>query len=293
MANKMKISKILIILAALFLAQMYLASALTISSVTSSPTQIQPGQQVSLDLTIKNDLNNDVNNVVVSLDLNNPANPIPFAPYQSSNQRTIDSISDDEKVHFELIALSNAASGTYTIPVKMTHDNLTTSETGLISITINAKPNIVISSVGSALIRGQNGKITLQIVNSGLGISNFLNIDLESAAGISIISTNNVYIGNINSNDFDTADFNVFVNSNAHSIISLPVEVTYKDSQNNQIIQDSIVLIKTYTPQEAKNLGLISKSNSSLIIILIVAVIIIFFIYKSVRKRRRNKLNGK
>jgi len=294
----MKTSKILIILAAIFIAQLYLASALTISSVNSNPTEIQPGNTVALDLTIKNDLNDDVSNVVVNLNLNNPTNPLPFAPYQSSNQRTIDSLSsgDHETVHFSLIALSDAASGTYTIPVTITYldgNILGTDSSGVVSVTINAKPQISVSSEQSSLIKGTSGKVTLMIVNSGLGGSKFLTINVNSVQGITFTSPNSVYIGNIDSNDFDSADFNVFVNANAPSTINLPVQVTYTDSTNNQITENQIILVKTYTTQEAKNLGLISGNNTVLIIILIILVIIGFFIYRSVRKRRRNnKRNG-
>ncbi|HTY43616.1 MAG TPA: hypothetical protein VMC80_00015 [Patescibacteria group bacterium] len=303
-------TKILILFAAIFIAQLYLASALTISSAISNPNQIQPGQQIGLDLSIKNDLNNDVNNVAVSLNLNGLVQQIgtsqqiiypavPFSPYQSSNQKVIDSISSDdhESVHFDLTANSDAPSGTYSIPITATYtlDNGTVvpnEQIGVVSIIVNAKPNIVVSSIGPALIKGQSGKITIQVVNSGLGTSNFLSINLGSINGISITNSNNAYIGNINSNDFDTADFNVFVNSNAPSTISIPVEVTYTDSQNNQIVQDNALLVKTYTPKEARSVGLTSGGSAGLIIILIIILIVGFFIYRSVRKRRKNKRNG-
>lgn len=304
-------TKFFILFAAIVIAQIYLASALTISSVTSNPTEIQPGQQVGLDLTIKNNnQNHDVSDVSVVLNLNGfvqqvgtsqqtiyPA--VPFSPYQSSNERTIDSISSDdhESIHFDLVANSDAASGTYTLPLVASYtldDGTVVSNEflGVVTIIVNAKPNIAVSSISTPLIKGQSGKITIQVVNTGLGTSNFLNINLGSTSGINLTGPNSAYIGNVNSNDFDTADFNVFVNSNAPSTISLPVEITYTDSQNNQITQDNTILIQTYTPQEAKNLGLISGNSTFLIITLIIIVIIGFFIYRSIRRRRRNKRSG-
>jgi hypothetical protein len=286
-------NKVLILLAAIFITQIYLVSALTISSVKSNPSEVQPGETITLDLTIKNDLNKDIDNVVVSLNLNGNAQEgipaVPFAPYQSSNQRTIESIDSDdhETVHFDLIALSDATSGTYTIPVIMSYDNQT--DTGLVSITINAKPKIDISSEESSLIKGKNGKITLMIVNSGLGGAKFLSVSLGQVGGVQITSPNSIYIGNIDSNDFDTEDFNVFLNANAPSTINLPVQITYTDSQNNQITKNENVLIKTYTQREAVSLGLTTGNNTFLIIILIIVVIIGFFIYRRIRKRRRNK----
>ncbi len=284
-------SKLLILLTAIFIAQLYLASALTISSVTSNPSEVQPGEKFSLDLTIKNNLNQDAENVIVSLNLNQQQ--IPFAPYQSSNEKKIDSIIEDdkEKVGFNLIAFSDAVSGIYNIPVQITYNN-GTSENFLVSVIINAKPKIDISSEGPVLIRGTNGKITIKIVNSGLGNSKFLSLSLSQVSGTQIIGPNNVYIGNIDSNDFDTADFNVFVNANAPSLISLPVELIYTDSRNNQITENKIVLIKTYTAKEALGLGLMPKNNAPVIIISVIGVLILFLIYRRIRKRNRNKRNG-
>lgn len=288
-------TKFLILLTALFLAQIYLASALTVDSVTSNPKEIQPGEKFSLDLKIENNLNQNIENVVVSLDL---SKTLYFAPYQSSNEVRIESINQDdsEKANFDLIASSDAISGTYTIPVKITYDLSSgtngTPEDFIISATISAKPNIEVSSENNILIKGTSGKLTVKIINSGLGGSKFLSINIQQVSGIRITSPGSVYIGNIDSNDFDTADFNVFVDSNALSSINVPVEITYLDSSNNEVTEDKTILINTYTQKEAISLGLVSKNNSFLIIISLVGVLVLFLIYRRIRKRNRNKRNG-
>lgn len=283
----------ILIFAVILITQIYLISSLTINSVITSTEQVQPGEKFSLDLKIENNLEDDVKNVIVSLILNDKDNPIPFAPYQSSNEVRIEEIEsdDDEKVSFDLIAFPNAISGTYNIPVQVRY--ILNSETkneslGLVSVTINAKPKIDISSEG-VLIGGQSGKLTIKVVNSGLGDAKFLSINLDSVSGIRITNSNRVYIGNIDSNDFDNAEFNVFVSENAPSLISLPVELSYTDSANNQIKENKIITIKTYTQKEAISLGLIKKNNTIMIIIFIVGFLILFFIYRRIRKRSRNK----
>jgi len=290
--------KLLIILTALFIAQICLASALTISSVSTDPSEVQPGEKVTLKLTIDNDLNQDIENVVVTINATSTS-AIPFAPYQSSNEERIDEIGeeDKEKVSFDLIALSNAESGTYTIPVTITYTLSDDDEegepyTGLVSIIINAKPNIEISSQGSALIKGTSGKITLKIVNSGLGESKFMNVQISKVNGISLTSSDNVYIGNIDSNDFDSADFEVFVDSNSPSTINLPVEITYTDSRNNQITENKIISVKAYTRKEAESLGLSSGSSTSWLIIGVIALVIVYVIYRRIKKKRKNKLSN-
>jgi len=294
----MKATKLLLIIAAIIIAGIILvnlASALTITSVSSNPTEVQPGEKVSLDLTIRNNLDDDVENVIISLILNDPKNPVPFAPYQSSNEARFSTLdSDDEKdASFDLIAFSNAASGTYLIPVQIDYtltDNGTKGEdTGLVSIIVNAKPKIGVSSE-STLIKGQAGKITIKVVNSGLGNAQFLTINLLQTSGLQLTSPASVYIGNIDSNDFDSADFNVFVSQTASSSISSPVQVAYTDSRNNQLTENENLIIRSYSIKEAQSLGL-KSSNSGIfiIIIFIIIAIILYLVYRSVRKRLKKR----
>jgi hypothetical protein len=292
-------TKFLILLTVIFIAQIYLASALTISSVSSNPNEVQPGEKFSLDLKIENNLEDDVENVIVSLILNDKINPVPFAPYQSSSEYVIDEINngDDEKASFDLIAFADAISGTYTIPVQVSYklNNGTQGpleSLGVVSIIINAKPKIDVSSGGNVLIRGINGKISIKVINLGLGDAKFLSISLKQISGMQITNSDKVYIGNIDSNDFDTADFNVFVNADAPSSVNLPVELTYIDSRNNEITENKIISIKTYTAKEATELGLISGNNTFLIIVSLVGFLVLFLIYRRIRKRNKSKRNG-
>ncbi len=290
-------TKFLILFVAIFIVQLYLASALTIGSVTNTPNEVQPGEQFSLTVKIENNMNQNVVNAVVSLDLSEKT---PFAPYLSSNAKYIDRIDkeDSEKATFNLAVFSDAVSGTYLVPVRVSYtlgNNGTIPQNeslGMVSVIINAKPKIEVSSEGNPLIKGTEGKISLKIVNSGFGNAKFLSISVGEARGIQVTSSDKVYIGNIDSNDFDTSDFNVFVTQTSLSTISLPVEITYTDSANNQINESKVISINAYTSQEATNLGLVKKSNATAIIISVVLVIIIFFVYRSIRKRIRNKKNS-
>ena len=287
-----------IIIASLILA-IYLisfASALTISSVKSSPNEISPGEKVDVMLRIENNQNNDATDVKVSLNLNGnlqvPA--APFFPYQSSNEAAIEKITEDssKEVDFELIADSTAESGIYKIPVTITYtmNSLIKTDEGVISLIINAKPNIVTSVDTSFLIKGQNNKLTLKVVNSGLGNAKFLSIKLNSVSGARVIGQNNVYIGNLDSDDFDTADFNIFVNENAPSLLTIDADISYKDSRNNEIIQDETITARAYTQKEATSLGLITANNTLFIVIGIVFIVILFFIYRAIRRRKRKQV---
>lgn len=281
-------TKLLILLTAIFLTQIFLVSALSIDSAISNPQEVQPGEIFSLNLDIENNLNQTAENVVVSLDLSK----VPFAPYQSSSEVRIDHIheEDNKEANFDLSAFSDAISGTYTIPVMVSYTGSNGTESlGLVSVIINAKPKIEISSEEAFLIKGTNEKLTIKIVNSGLGDSKFLSVSMNPNKELQITSSNNIYIGNIDSNDFDTAEFNVFINANADSSVNIPVKLTYTDSRNNEITEEKTIILKAYSEKEALALGLVQKNNTTLIIISIVSAIILFLVYRKIRKNIKNK----
>ncbi|HTZ41799.1 MAG TPA: hypothetical protein VMC07_01160 [Candidatus Omnitrophota bacterium] len=294
-------TKTLVLFAAITLAifaQIYLASALTINSASTTPSEVQPGDQFKLGLTVENNLPDDAENVIVSLVLNSAQTP--FAPYQSSNEDRVDEIlsDDSEKMSFDLTVLSSAVSGTYTVPVEASYTigngtNVTHEDLGVVSVIVNAKPSIDVSLEDSPLILGTKADLKVKIVNSGLGDAKFLSVSIGQARGIQVTGTDSSYIGDISSNDFDTADFSVFVSADAPSIINLPVEVTYSDSRNNQITVQKTISVESYTTNEAVNLGLMSRNNTGLIIGIIIVGIIGIIVYRAIRKRIRNNKSKK
>lgn len=289
--NKMKTKQIAITMIALLIVVQIIsiASALTITSVSSYPNEIAPGESVSLSLTVENNLDDDIEDVVVSLDLTN----VPFAPYQSSNQVTFSKIKEDseKEISLDLISFANAESGTYKIPVEMSYkyNNTIRTDSGVISLIVNAKPIIDVSVENSVLIKGKSDKLNIKIVNSGLGGLKFLTIKVGSASGLKMVGSDSVYIGNIDSDDFDTAEFDIFVNENAPSSINLPLEISYRDSRNNEIKENKNLILRSYTNEEAIQLGLTTKNNTLTYIGIAVGLVVIYLIYRGIKKRRKKK----
>ena len=98
------------------------------------------------------------------------------------------------------------------------------------------------------------------------------------------MSNNEVYIGNVNSDDFETASFDVIFNRQSSSFSA---NVEYRDF-DNQIISKAVNLdIKVYTQEEALQLGLIKKSYTVFYVLIIVLVVVIWLVYKRIQKVRR------
>ena len=97
-------------------------SALTINSVSTSPSQISPGETSIINIELENDGQYDIKDVSVSLNLlDTPTSRLPFAPYDSSSEFTINEIREDRTKYaeFEIIVLSDAKSGIYKIPLEI------------------------------------------------------------------------------------------------------------------------------------------------------------------------------
>ena len=280
-----KTNKIIGITAVLgiFLICINLASAVSVRSVVVSPETIAPGQNFDLTINLKNNLD-DATDVDVSLLLAYNFTSLPFSPVSTTEKFVGDLDNDDsDSASFKLIADSDAEAGVYKIPVQISYkiNNSFQTKISFISISINAKPQLELSS-DSILIVGQKNKLQIQVTNKGLAKAKFLEVQLN-AGSYDILSSNKVYIGDLNSNDYDSASFDVFLNNNLQVI---PVSLSYTDFANNQYSESQTLVVKSYTQKQAQELGLITRSNTMTYVIVVIVLIIIYLIYRRLRKRK-------
>jgi hypothetical protein len=269
------------------------ASALVIRSVETSPSQVSPGGSATIEVTIKNDLDRDIKNLAVSLDLTSAT--IPFAPFGEGISSFVDKLDEDdsETFNFGIIASPDAATGVYKIPLSINYKdgNQTKQEVSLIGVVVNSETNIDLSLDKPYIIKNGQDKISVKVVNKGLGQVKFLEITLDSVSGIKFLSPIKVYIGNIDSNDFDTADFSVIAAGNTPSIVNVPILLKYSDASNKQFTRTESLSLRVYSHDEASKLGLVQTSNLLIYILIILAVVILFIIYRIIRKRRKKAAN--
>ncbi|MEK6860074.1 MAG: CARDB domain-containing protein [Nanoarchaeota archaeon] len=264
-----------------------LTSALTISSVSTNPDSIAPGETAQVSLVVKNNGENDIADVSVGLDFTN----LPLAPFNSGSDFNVDELDSDKsrQASFQIIALNDAKSGIYKIPVKIEYseNSIVKTKQSMISIMINSVPILNVEAEDGLLLKGQNNKITLKIINKGLADVKFLDISIDSSTSYDVISQKNVYIGDVDSNDFQTADFSLFFKDNALNTVTIPVTLTYKDITNKEYTQSYDVQIKVYNKQQAQSLGLQTKSNTLYYVVGIITLILVFILYRVIRNKRR------
>jgi hypothetical protein len=281
--------ELMTIVGILIIFSIFTVGAVTIDSVSISPKTVVPGKSSAITLEIKNNGERTINDVLVSLDLSQ----VPFAPFDSAGSANIDEIKKDriKSVNLEIIALNNAASGIYKIPVQISYNEDTVMKTSqsLISVSVNSEPVLSVDIEDRLLLKGQENQVSFKIVNKGLSDAKFLEAGLGTSNFYKILSSKNIYIGDLSSNDFDSAQFNIFINANAQNTINMPVTLKFRDPLNNEYTQEFTVQIRAYSTQEATSLGLIKQSYTSYIILMIIILIIIIIIYRRFSKRRKLK----
>jgi len=231
------------IIIALTLLALYLLSifsmsvqALTIDSVSMTPNEIAPGETSTIKIGVENNADNDIQDVSINLDLTN----VPFAPFDSASEYGFDEIREGKTktASFEIIASDKtdsgiiADSGIYTIPVEITYteNEIVKLKRALISITINSEPIIGASLEDGLLLKGKENTLEIKIINKGLSNVEFLEVEIGTSIHYSLLSQKNIYIGGIDSDDFDNVDFQVYFNSKTPDRINLPITITYKDA---------------------------------------------------------------
>ncbi|MBW2992530.1 COG1361 S-layer family protein [Candidatus Woesearchaeota archaeon] len=266
---------------------------LSIEEIMIHPAVAAPGENIKALLNIKNLADSFMKDITIKLDVS--SEDVPFAPIQSVTEKRIKQMSSgaEEELSYDLIVEPDAALGVYKIPVEMEYTDSTGishEKTDLIGVVIGATPDLSYYVDATTInTAGNKGEITVKFVNKGLSDVKFLNVILKESDDYSILSQEEVYIGNIDSDDYETADFDLYIKSDAPSEVNLPLEITYKDSNNKDYKEEKDITLKLYGSKEAEKLGIEEKDNRTGIIIAVVIVVVIIVAYIIYRKKKKKK----
>jgi hypothetical protein len=265
-------------------------SALVIDSV-SVANEIVPGGTSRVSIGLENDGDEDVEDVSVSLDLTN----VPFAPFDSSSEYGIDEIREDKTKYaeFEIIALSNAKSNIYKIPIEIQYKDLEDDEIktkrSLISVVVSSKPILDVDVEGWYLKNKEND-VSFRVTNKGLSDAKFLEINIEGSKYSRVLGLKSYYIGDVDSDDFDSVDVKIYFDNGVGDDVVLPVSIFYRDNLNNEYNEIANVRFNVYTQSRAVELGLIDRNNTVSYVVGVVFVVILFYVYRRLKKRARERM---
>ncbi|MDP3699073.1 MAG: LPXTG cell wall anchor domain-containing protein [Nanoarchaeota archaeon] len=281
----MKAVKIVISILLLAIMVIPLVNAqVAVSSFTLNPQKVLPGSETNIDITLENIGDEDIENVIVTMDLSD----VPFVPVGSSNEKIIEEIDDgsQEKVTFRVRALPDAQPSTYKIPVAVSYAGA--SKTSLISIEITANAHLDLLLEKSELVKvNDHGKVTLKFVNDGLAQIKNLKVALKESPLYQITSPHTLYIGEVDIGDFETEEFTII--PKAKDPI-LAVDLEYRDAANDLFKESKLIKIPVYTEEEAQQLGLVKSNATFMVVIAAIFLLLAAFLLYRRRKKRKNAL---
>ena len=245
---------------------------LNIVSVKTEPSAIAPGRKADLVIVLENMADSSMKDIDVKIDFSS----VPFAPYQEIGEKKLNRLNagSSDTLTFSIVALASAEGGIYKVPVEISYtDNIGTAHdiNATISIEINSMPDLFFSvDMASQITTSQKtGDISIKVTNRGLTNIKYFSMKMLPSKQIKMISTDTAYIGDVDSDDSEVADFRITAKS---SKLIIPLEVSYRDVSNNPYTEQINV---TYNLPSASETGK-GGTNWILIIIILIALIAIY-----------------
>lgn len=272
-------------------------AVISVENMFLTPGQIPPGGTAYLSMTLKNLADSLVKDVTVSLDLS--SSTIPIGPTGSTAEKKVKSIAagESEDVLIGLLALPNADAGVYKVPLTLTYyDEVGTSyeRSSVISLTVGGEPGII-TGVERTDIKGagESGAVVISLVNPTPVDIKFLTVELGTSADFELISSSSVvYIGDLDSDDIDTAEFYVYVKKSAGNTVSLPVKLAYTDANNNPYVEEVSVGMRLFTADERSSMGIDGGKGLGSFVLLVIAAVLAYFGYRRWKKKGVPSLAG-
>jgi hypothetical protein len=256
--------------------------SLYIENIHTHPEEINPGSDAIISFTMENVAPHQLRDIIMQLEL-----PSQFAPGEISKEkiRTLEGLATIEK-NFSIVVLPNSKEGIYKIPFVINYiDEIGNSytENNTMSIKISAQPKIFTELTSSDIYEGNlMGKVNIKIANKGVGDLKFLVIEMLPSSDYEIIGSSKEYVGALNSDEDETADFKLKVNE-ARKEINLKIRVDYTDANNKEYAENIDIPLKVISAKEAG----IKQNNNNIVILIILGVLIVYLIYRKIRKRTK------
>jgi hypothetical protein len=211
---------------------------------------------------------------------------LPFTPVGESNIKTIYQLQPGEEktVEFSLMANPDAEAKPYKIPLMISYYDLTGmqyNKSNIIGIIVGSEPELSVDADTNELKKGTDSKISIRFVNKGLTNVKFLTSIIEENSDYNIISSKEVYVGKIDSDDYQTADYTLNVKKIKDGRVTIPLTIEYMDANNQK-----------YTEQKELSVavsGSSSKVSFGMVMFVVICAVIGYFVYRKWEKKQEAK----
>jgi hypothetical protein len=260
-------------------------AVLDAASIITVPSVIVPGEPAKINLVLKNYADSLMSNVNVKFDF--VSSSIPIAPLYSTSEKVLKNIAAGEEVSiaFDVVALADAEAGIYKVPLNISYydsSGALYSKSGVVGIVVGASPDIV-ALVSESEIKKEkmSGNVDIKFTNKGMAGIKFLNVKLKETDQFSVISSPEVYIGKVDSDDYETASFNIYVKSSDDGKVILPVDMEYRDSTNKLFTETRNVELRIFSSSSNGN----NIAGPIITLVIVAAGVGIYFWAKKRKKK--------
>ncbi len=263
-------------------------AVLDVTAITSEPKQIAPGETAEVTVMVKNKADSLLKEIKFKLDFSSTT--LPLAPYQSSSERRIAQLQSNyqNSMTFKIIANPTATPGLYKIPLNITYYDEQAKVyfiNDVLAVTVGEVPKVRAYLKKSTVLQPNSaGKVTLEIANAGSSDIKFLEMTLLASEDYQLITPSNYfYLGDVDSDDTESEEIEVYVNKKAETV-KIPLLLKYADANNKPFQQQFDLELQLYSASELKRFGVLEKSKAWIYGLVIVLVVLGIFLYRSYRK---------
>ena len=256
-------------------------ATLNIKNVKTDPLMISPGEKSRLLVTVENLADSSMKDITITLNLTDvDIAPSGEIPQQKLRRINAGAISD---IIFNIVALPTAEAGIYKLPISIAYtDELGKeySENSMISIEVGAKPDFYVLADSTTITTSQKtGTVSVRIVNKGITGLKYVDVELLESDDYKILSPSKFYIGEVSSDDYETADFKISAKTSRDFV--MPLKISYRDASNNVYSEQMDVPFKMLSSSEAGGKG------NGWFVPVILLIIAGYFGYRFYKKRKK------
>jgi len=288
----------------LFLTALILLSCLSVISATTpeikvtllnqDPDPVQQGDTVELRFKVENLGGETTDDIEIEI-----LPKYPFSLYTGESSINIGKLragqtgADSAIVIFKLKVDSKAVQGDNEIELQVkSSGSLLYSYINnefLVKVSDYTEPDLrVYIRENTVLLPNSKGTITIEVANVDITDVNFLQFTLMPGEDYQLLSSSGyVYMGDIDSDDTESEDFEIFVRDAKDGKIIIPVKLEYQDSTENKFVNEYSLEFNVYSSSELSKYGLVQKGYWGYLLLVVIIGIIAWYLWK--KRKHKNE----
>lgn len=278
-------------------------AVLAINQIKTIPESIVPGTKTKVSFVLENLADNPLMDIKLNLEVLTEVSTatavtfreLPFTPLGSGNEKTLKRLftGESSEISFDIFTDADADSKVYKVPYTLTYsDSSGTNFTreGIVGLLVESEPDVSVNIDKTDIYSaGAKGTVEIKLVNKGFSDIKFLDVRLESGADFEILSNSEVYIGKLDSDDYETAEYTIMVSKDAKDQIILPLKIEYRDANGHLFKKDIPLELTLFSGSELKQRTNGKGSSTAIWLILIILIVVGVLVYRKIRKNRKKK----